>query len=179
MFQKRTRSLSFLLILMSLTVLAITAGQASADNALVGKWGYTVIGHGTGTWYNWKTEVGTITFNANGTAVATYAESADICPSAEYCKASDVTDHTYTVNVDGTFTFDGMLRIVVSDDGKTLIMDGTPIGDEQVLLVGTKMDPLKTYTNADINGEFYTAAYEHDALASPPPAAGASSEYTQ
>ncbi|MEI6152632.1 MAG: carboxypeptidase-like regulatory domain-containing protein [Deltaproteobacteria bacterium] len=161
---------AFLWIFVCLSLLCLTTPNVFAQTVspIVGKWGYTMIGH-TGPWYTWKTEAGTVTFYANGTATTTYKESANTCPNTNYCKISDTQYHTYVVNADGTVTLDGVMKLVVSDDGKVVIGDGTSMSGEIIFFVAVKMDPAKPYTSADATGQYYTGAYEYDSQGMPYP----------
>jgi len=167
---------AFLWIFVCLSLLCLTASNVFAQivNPLVGKWGYTMLGKGQSQkWFGWKTEAGTFTFNSNGTGSNQFAESADVCPDANYCNPSDDVNFTYTANQnqDGTYTltlnFGGKIRsliVALSDNNTVFIADGTADTNAEMMFVGVKMDTQKTYTNADINGDYYMGGYEYDAL---------------
>jgi hypothetical protein len=158
--------LAMLLSSMILIFSSMTA-TAQTDNSLVGKWGYITLQHNfPNDWCTWKTEAGTVTFNSDGSAVTTYAESADNCPDEHYCKPTDTDSHTYTINTDGTFTFytrEDHANGVLSDDGKMLMMNGTSVGS-QALVVGVRLDTTKQYNNSDLSGDYYSIGYERDNL---------------
>lgn len=166
---EKVKGYAFLWIIVCLGFLFFSPSYVFAQtNPYVGKWGYTVLGHG-GSWYKWKTEAGTITFNSDwtpttpGTVTSTYMESADTCPSANYCKSSDTQNHTYTINADGTATLDGVVKFVISDNKKVIIGDGTSFPEGQMLMVAVKMDPTHPYTLSDVTGDYYMGGYEYDA----------------
>ena len=81
-------------------------------------------------------------------------------------------------NQDGTYAlilnFDGgkthNLKIALSDNNTVFIADGTALDtNAEMMFVGVKMDASRTYTNADVTGQYYTGAYEYDALGNPYP----------
>ena len=164
----RSRAIKTLLFTFFTVFLIVSASSvAAADNPFVGKWGYTLISKGISTWYGWKTEAGTIEFGAigpsgTGTATSTFKESADVCPDANYCKASATQNHTYVLNTDGTATLDGKMVLVLSPDGKVAIGDGTFSAYEILFFTAVKMDDNKTYSNADVIGQYYGVSYERD-----------------
>lgn len=171
MLSKIVKKISILIFLMTLFLFATTEISSNAyaeSNPLIGKWGYIVLEHHfPNSWCTWKTESGTLTFNSDGTAVATYAESADNCPDEHCCKPTETTYHTYTINPDGTFTFytkGGHGNGVLSNDGKMLIMDSTASPDSQVLVVAVRLDTTKQYNNSDLSGDYYMIGYERDNL---------------
>jgi hypothetical protein len=171
MLSKINKKISILIFLMTLLPFAITeiSSNAYADsNPLIGKWGYIFLGHGcANAWFTWKTEAGTVTFNSDGTAVATYAESADNCPDEGYCMPTDTSYHTYTINSEGTFTIyidEGHVNGVVSSDGKMFVMNGTAAPDSQAIMVGVKLDTTRQYSNSDLSGDYYSIGYERDNL---------------
>jgi len=145
----RSRAIKTLLFTFFTVFLIVSASSvAAADNPFVGKWGYTLISKGISTWYGWKTEAGTIEFGAigssgTGTATSTFKESADVCPDANYCKASATQNHTYVLNTDGTATLDGKMVLVLSPDGKVAIGDVTFSAYEILFLYG-KWNRFKT-----------------------------------
>jgi hypothetical protein len=155
--------------LMLLLLLVFNGTILAADPPIVGKWGYTMLGKGQSPkWFGWKEEAGTITFNSNGTGMNQYAESADVCPGAEYCLPSDSLNFTYTVsqNQDGTYTltlnFGGgktnSLKIALSDNNTVFIADGTADTNSEMMFVGVKMDTSKIYTDADVAGQYFAGA---------------------
>jgi hypothetical protein len=181
MLHKKVYRFFLVFLILAILSLGTYVGHASAQSAnpFIGKWGYAVLSHGgSSSWYTWKTETGTMTVNndwspaAPGTATSTYMESADICPDQNYCMVSDTTPHFYTVNPDGTATLDGVMKLVLSNDGKVVIGDGTSIPGEQTLFLGVKLDPAHAYTLADAVGDYYSGSYEYDALGTSPPSGG-------
>ncbi len=60
--------LTVILLPLMLFVLSATCGLAATITDLVGKWGYTVLGHGVPFdrgFYTWKDEAGTMIFGAD------------------------------------------------------------------------------------------------------------------
>jgi hypothetical protein len=159
---------ALLFIFFAVFVIVSVSAVSAADNAFVGKWGYTALVKSISSsspppWYGtWKNEVGTITFNADGTAVSVYKESAQICPDENYCKTSDTENHTYVVNSDGSATLDGALKLVMSADGRVAIGDGTFSSSELLFFTAVRIIASHTYTASDVNGDCYAVSYEHD-----------------
>ena len=162
----RSRAIKTLLFSIFTVFLIVSASSVAAvDNPFVGKWGYTLISKGISTWYGWKTEAGTIEFGAigssgTGTATSTFKESANVCPDANYCKLSATQNHTYELNANGTATLDGKMVLVLSPDGKVAIGDGTFSTYEILFFTAVKMADDKTYSNADVIGQYYGVSYE-------------------
>ena len=161
-----------LFLLLTLVGEGIAANATQASTSLVGKWGLTSLDHrNDGTW---RSKRGMVTFNSDGTGTDTY-----------YSNDSGVVDSgtqnfTYSIasNQDGSFTLTTYSsktethKIVFSDDGTMFIGDGTADNadtTEQKLKVAIKMDTSKTYTNADLSGDYYTMGYEYNSTYTAPP----------
>ncbi len=151
----------------------ISTNAYAGSNPLIGTWGSVLLGHGRpGNWCTWKTESEQIIFNSNSAAVSTYAESADICPNANYCKQNDASNLNFTDNPDGTFSLDiydavtgryqGLVNGVTSSDGNMYIADGVTGPELQALMVGVKPDTTKQYSNSDLSGDYYYISYEYN-----------------
>jgi hypothetical protein len=78
---------------------------------------------------------------------------------------------TYTMapNPDGSLamsiTMDGQTgteRLVISDGGRMGIMDGTAQVGQQKLMVLYRIDTAKSYSAADLNGEYYNVGFERN-----------------
>ncbi len=132
------------------------------------KWAHVSLYHkNTGLW---GTIGGIITFNNDGTGTNTYkSNDGGVLTSG----SMNFTYSTIT-NLDGSISLtitdtDGRvetLKLVISDDGKMVIRDGTADTTAQEFSVAIKIDASKTYSNADLSGDYYGIAYEHDALGS-------------
>lgn len=133
-------------------------------NPLAGTWGYGRLKHdNTG---KWSTEGGKITYNSNGTGTSTFRYNNN------GVKGNGTENFSYSVipNSDGsitvTYTYpDSTTKVrkyVLSDDGKTLLMDGTDLLDRQRLRTAVKLDTAKTYTNNDMTGNYYQMYYGYE-----------------
>ena len=140
-------------------------------NPLVGTWGYVRINHENGG--DWESSTGKLILNADGTG-----SNSDI--------SNDFDDRTANEQYAGTFTYsveksqDGSLllktiddtdsemnfhRIFLSDDFKLMLFDYTVEIEDQNMLVAVRMDPSRTYSNADLYGEYFKIGYAHEASA--------------
>ena len=161
------RKVSVLVVI--ILAIAVCELQADATSPLVGTWGNQALVH-----FNdgrWETESNRVTFNSDGTGVLIYKRNENGTLS------SGTENFTYTteLNPDGTitiwYTAQGKTeveptKVVLSADEKVAIIDGTACATnrEQVcqeFSVMVKIDTSKTYSNADLSGEYYTIAYGH------------------
>jgi hypothetical protein len=133
-------------------------------NPLVGTWGYRNIEHTNDG--GWKTSLGTVTMNADGTGVHIRTEN----DSEEGVRTLTDT-FTYSTNQhsNGSISFvtttleeTNVNTVVVSDNVSMFIMDGTIDSDDQEMNVAIKLNTFKTYTNADLIGDSYGMIYIHD-----------------
>lgn len=140
--------------------------NATAANAEVtGKYGYVMIGNGTKppSWHTWKTELGTADFQ-NGTATTAYQESADFCPSSDYCMALATESKPYTSLSTNVYSMLGGIVAVASNTGNLTLLDGAQVDQERALMLGVKLDTQYQYSKSDAQGEFFTLTYERDFL---------------
>jgi hypothetical protein len=169
--------ISVCLAMVFIGLFTVTTQGFGGTEALIGTWGYTVLGHATpdtNGFFTWKTEAGTIVIRGNGTLTVSYGEGADICPTLDYCKAVETATvpYTATANADGSITLirnpgadQDVMRFVVSDDGSMAFGDGTATGPyEQMFIIAVRLDTVHTYGASDVSGNYYSAGYEHDAL---------------
>jgi hypothetical protein len=160
--------------LLALLCFATLAGAGTTSpSVLIGRWGYTVLGHGNvpPSWFNWKTEAGTIEFTATEMSVE-YSESADNCPSVDFCIPGDTYSVRYNAasNPDGTITVTGnpgpdqdTMRFAVSDDGKVAVIDGTTTEENaQMFILAVKLEG--SYSSQVTDGDYYAIGYERDML---------------
>ncbi len=145
---------------------AFSASAVDIPSGLLGTWGHQILGHhGDGTWH---TEANRVTFSNDGTGVLDYKFNDNETYS------SGTQNFTYRVesNDDGSltiwFTGEGESeaepsRLILSDDGNMILVDGTDDKTRQELEILIRLDPSKTYTNADLSGNSYMIGYEHDA----------------
>lgn len=136
---------------------------SAVDNPIVGKWGQVRLEHqNDGTWLRVS---GTTVFNADGTGTN------DFTYNSGGSLGSGTRNFTYTVtkNPDGSsylaVTSNGvtqLYRSIRSDDNSIAVADGTMDPGKQMISVSIKMDPTKTYTNADLNFDAFGIGYDHD-----------------
>lgn len=136
-------------------------------NQLVGTWGYINLDHDIeGTW---ESSAGKIIFNADGTGTQTYTENNSDNGGTVQSLFKNFT-YSITPNQDGTITlqmtYDGETspprRFVLSDNGKMMMLDYTDVLDSNEMTVAIRMDTSKTYTDADLNGDYYGIGYEYN-----------------
>lgn len=143
-------------------------GIIGDSSALVGTWGVQSLHHfNTGAW---ATELTKLTFNNDGTGIIAgrWNNNGSI--------SSDSVPLTYTVttNTDGSNTLVmnytagagpavWQSRFVMSANYNIALVDGTVDPAKQFMMVWIKLDATKTYTNADLNGEYYELGYMYDA----------------
>ena len=143
-----------------------TIAFADIEPKLIGKWGYANVEHNNnGTWYS---EAGTLIFNNDGTGSVTFSYN------DHGSLSSGTTPFTYSTvsNPDGSTTLaflsgaSGTRRCILSDDGKMFIEDATTNLTRQGMMAAVKMDPAKTYSAADLNGNYFGMDYGYNASAS-------------
>lgn len=141
-----------------------TIKRALKLNPVVGTWGYQVLGHGSESTI-WRSEAGIAIFNNDGTGTIIYEMNEDGALN------SDWIDVTYSIALgpDGSYSWtlttpDGtsIKRRIISDDGRIVLGDGTSgTGEEMVVFI--RSNASRTYTDADMSGEYYYTGYEYDA----------------
>lgn len=141
---------------------ATTVSISITSNAnIVGTWGFGRLKHrNSGTW---GARSGKITYNADGTGSTVWQENDNNTLNS----GTDTWTWTATTNPDGSITLvrtfpDTTIktqRIVISDDGMVMVMDGTDALDKQRFRVAVKLDAAKTYTNSDASGVYYFQEY--------------------
>ncbi len=165
--KSKNKQLYFIpLLALFLFIFAVTTAYA---DFLVGKWGYSILRHDNdGSWY---VEGGTIIFNNDGTGMKTYGYNDN-----GILASGGGEEFTYTITSDGdgsytlqTIKKDGdtkARKVVFSDNGKMIIDAGGKNTDNQHLYIAVKMDESKTYSNADLAGDFYVIGYDYDSVGS-------------
>jgi len=155
--------LTFLVVFFAFVFFELLPSAFATDNTLVGKWGYVDIEHHDSG--QWGTTLGTIIFNDNGTATDTFTYNWG------GTLGSNTNNFTYAVtpNLDGSWNLSvtsngqtGIYKIILSDDKKVFMLDGTQVPGRQVMYIFIKMDTEKTYTNADLNFDAFGIGYDHD-----------------
>ncbi len=155
-------SFLFLVMLLSSPALANREAGTAPDTRLVGKWGVTALIHGNNG--SWNSVAGTTIFKSDGSGTETKKYNDGGIPG-------EITeDFTYstTGNPDGSITVTEVFadrtethKVVLSDNGNMLIVDGTADITEQSMVVGVRMDETKTYSNADLSGDYYGICYAY------------------
>lgn len=140
---------------------SVTA-SISAAPLISGAWAYQIIRHNALGWY---VELSKVIFNADGTGSMTGSWNNNGTLS------SGVTQtFTYTTAPNGDGSFNIVLtmpgetsigRFVMSDDASMMVADGTALSDEQRLMTFMKLDAAKTYSNADLSGQYLGGGYEY------------------
>ena len=139
---------------------------ATLSSKLLGTWGETTLQHNNdGTW---DTEVVTFTYSSDNTGTATGGQF----NYGGTLETASPDTFTYSVvsNSDGSLTTNKIFsdgtskthRWVIGDDGNVMILDGTTQSNKQRLRVAVKLDTAKTYTNADLSGDYYIERYRYD-----------------
>jgi hypothetical protein len=134
------------------------------NNLIIGTWGYVRLHHeNTG---EWSTKSGKITFNIDGSGLDAYQYSDSMGTGT----LNEIFTFTTTPNQDGSLTvnytmaggFKKTRRYIISDDAQMMVMDGTDEQERQRMRIFIRMDPSKTYTNANLQGEAYGIGYAYD-----------------
>jgi hypothetical protein len=129
---------------------------------LVGKWGYVILKHNnTGTWYS---EAGTIVFSIDGSGSFTDQVNNNGTVSSETGSFTYSTTSNNDGGISVTFLtgMTGTIRVILSDDGKMFFQDATQSTSSERMFIAVKMDPAKTYSQADMNSGYYSISYQHD-----------------
>lgn len=130
---------------------------------IVGTWAYVDLDHhNDGTW---ESTEGTIIFDHDGTGINTFQSNDE----------GEITNKTKSFTYSIVDKFDGSIELEITSDGETeknsfilsdngdmLIFNSNPENTEQGITVAIRMDTLKTYTNADLNGDYYQIGYAYD-----------------
>ncbi|MFZ3135890.1 MAG: hypothetical protein WA126_00695 [Thermodesulfovibrionales bacterium] len=136
------------------------------NNLIIGTWGYVRLEHeNTGAW---STKAGKITFNIDGSGLDAYQYN----DNTNIGTLTEIFTFTTIPNQDGSFTVNYTIaggskktrKYIISDNAQMMVMDGTDESERQRLRVFIKMDSSKTYSNADVIGDYYTIGYEHATL---------------
>lgn len=164
-------------VILLISILTIMTGCGSSGDGgrppeeivspLVGTWGFAVLEHGS-----WRTEGGRFTLNKDGTGTVTYKMNNDgtLSFGTNSFTYSSVTNTDGSISItstnsDGTDT----KKVVLSDDGKMMIQDGTVNSNGQEMFVAVKLDTSKSYSNADLKGDYFVIGYEHNSNYVAPP----------
>ncbi|HDH97834.1 MAG TPA: hypothetical protein ENF70_01700 [Deltaproteobacteria bacterium] len=152
-------------VFLLLPLLSASTGSGQDISVLYGTWGHQILSHhNDGTWH---TEANKVTFNSDGTGILEYKFN----DGGTLTTGTQNFSYTVDSNPDGSFTMwytpEGATvaepsRVMISDDGKMIIGDGTDDPAAQELEILIKLDTAKTYTNADLVGDSYMIGYEHD-----------------
>jgi len=133
------------------------------ENKIVGTWAYARLIHETGG--VWGSSLGKMTFNADGSGVDVFTSNVD----GNVVNLSQGFGYTKTKNNNGSYTLSRVYAdktitdsIVFSDNDRIVISDVTAFTPLQFITAGIRMDAAKTYTNADLFGDYYGMAYEHN-----------------
>ena len=141
--------------------------QAMTTSPLVGTWGMQSLHHLNNG--SWATESSKITFNNDGTGTLIYRRN----ENGTFSSGTENFTYTTESNPDGTITIwytkEGQTqaeptKVVFSADEKVIVIDGTADTSKQEFSVLVRIDTSKTYSNADLSGEYYTIAYGHCAF---------------
>ena len=145
---------------------AVVEITLTAVSPLVGTWGYGRLQHGNDGM--WSVKAGKIIFNKDGTGIDTYHynDNGTLGATTEIFTYVLLTNQDGSISVNYTYA-DGtnkIRRYILSDNGNMMITDGIDELPRQRMRIFVRMDPSKTYTNADVFGEYYTIGYEHASL---------------
>ena len=158
MFRKMQYLLRVIFIVM---LLPYMVSAATTADSLIGTWGYVALKHGNDD--TWNSRAGSMTFNSDGTGSDSYASNANGTQGS----GTETFSYAVTVHGDGSMTViytypdrTGKQRVILSDDGNTLVVDGTDDLSNQRWRTMGKMN-TSGYANADLNGEYYVMGYEY------------------
>lgn len=153
-------------VLALLMVFSSYSAGYGAANSIVGTWAYSRLRHINPPTESWSIKNGELTYNADGTGSDTnqYNNAGAVGTLTEAFTYSAASNPDGSVTVTHTYPtgLKRMRRFVVSDDGNMMIMDGAENLLNQRLRALIKRDPARTYSNADLSGEYYIAGYEYD-----------------
>lgn len=142
--------------------------------------GYNVLSVGPVPWY---AEIDRTTLNEDGSGTMVMKKNDH---NGELINTTISFNYTMVKNADGSLTFSGnvgegteqlpfSLRMVIGDDGKMGIVDGTMEEHQQKLMVLYRIDTTKIYSAANANGEYYNVGFERNStsVVDPPDGNGA------
>jgi len=137
--------------------------------------GYNQVGTVSVPWYAEATRA---TFNEDGTGTMVTTKNDN---NGEVKQQTQSFTYATAANADGsmnmaiTMTVESVastdtVRIVISDNGNMGIVDGTAKDHRQMLMVLYRIDSTKTYSNADVSGQYYNVGFERNmtGVADPP-----------
>jgi Tol biopolymer transport system component len=132
-----------------------------ASASLVGRWGYGRLKHRNSG--SWAAQSGVFIYNADGTGSTQWHENDNNSHAAKTFTWTWTADP----NPDGSITLirnqsNGSIktrRIVISDDSKVMLLDGTDNTNHQRLRIAVRLDSGKTYRNSDLTEDYYNVEY--------------------
>lgn len=135
--------------------------EALSVGSITGTWRYTHLRHRNDG--AWDSKSGKLTFNGDGTGTDVFRTNGSGTPSTKtknftYAAVNN-TDGSITVNYVYQDNTAGTERYVMADDGNEMVMDGTEDASLQKMRIATRLDTSRTYSNADLNGVYYTTRY--------------------
>lgn len=136
---------------------------------LLGTWGYIVLRNDTdGKWYS---RAGSVTFNSEGKGLDSYMNNAN----GTLGGGKEAYEYSAVQNSDGTITVYYIYpnrvmkhRYIISDDGNQIIEAADDPPQQRMRLMG-RLDTSSAHSNSDLNGEYYSIGYEHNARPVSPP----------
>jgi hypothetical protein len=147
----------------------VTQGGTQITGSMIGTWGNAALQYDN-TNKVWYTEASRTTFNADGTGTIEGIKNDGFNQAGQRIK-DFYEPFVYTIgsNAEGSSTLSIQIgsqtfsrRLVVSDNGNMVIMDGVADSAWEKLTVCAKIDTAKTYSNADLTGEYYSLGFERN-----------------
>jgi hypothetical protein len=161
------------------TFAVVQGGVETITSPIVGTWGAASLQYENQPKV-WYAEAAKATFYADGKGLLEGVKNDGINQPGQRIKQF-TEPFTYTVapNADGSINLTINMgqgafqnRIVVSDSGNMAIQDGTGDPAWEKLQVMLKIDTGKTYSNADLNGDYYFLGFERNVAGAADPPSG-------
>ncbi len=157
----------------------VQGGTETITSPIVGTWGAAALQYENDPKV-WYAEAAKATFYADGRGLLEGVKNDGINDLGQRIKPfTEPFTYTVALNTDGSINVSINMgqgafqsRIVVSDNGNMAIQDGTSSAQWEKLQVMAKIDTGKTYSNADLNGDYYFLGFERNVAGVADPPAG-------
>lgn len=155
----------------------VQGGTETITSPIIGTWGAAALQYENDPKV-WYAEAAKATFYADGGGLLEGVKNDGINQQGQRIKPfTEPFTYTVALNTDGSTNLTINMgqgafqsRIVFSDNGNMAIQDGTSSAQWEKLQVMAKIDTGKTYSNADLSGDYYFLGFERNVagVADPP-----------
>ena len=163
------------------TFAVVQGGVETITSPIVGTWGAAALQYENDPKV-WYVEAAKATFYADGKGLLEGVKNDGINQPGQRIKPfTEPFTYTVALNADSSINLTINMgqgafqnRIVVSDSGNMAIQDGTGDPAWEKLQVMVKIDKATSYSNADLNGDYYFLGFERNPVVENPPSGNGS-----